>query len=164
MLKRSYGKQKKSIILYLWIVNPQLINQENLYILVLVIWFFFSHQSETEFQITEYENFKNQSELLSRENEKCYIGSVKQEYSCLRRDCLKRLRCIWNNKQGNRSEISYYNCYLINGWELVHNSCFFLKTGKKLLNNGWKQQFTFSWDSTACFHLFRFYIQFIGPQ
>ena len=49
---------------------------------------------ETEFQMTESKNFWNNSKLLSTENENCYIGSVKREKSCLRRDCLKRIRCI----------------------------------------------------------------------
>ena len=67
------------------------------------IWYFNTEKSmkrnkiknhETEFEMTESENFWNHSELLSTENENCYIDSVKREYSCLRRDCLKRLRCI----------------------------------------------------------------------
>ena len=33
---------------------------------------------ETEFQMTESENFWNHSELLSTENENCDIGSVKR--------------------------------------------------------------------------------------
>ena len=52
---------------------------------------------KTKFEMTESENFLESQRTAVTENENCYIGSVKREYSCFRRDCLKRLRCIWNN-------------------------------------------------------------------
>ena len=49
-----------------------------------------------EFEKTESDNFSNHSELLLQKMKTAtlYIGSVKREYSCLRRDWLKQLRCI----------------------------------------------------------------------